>query len=232
MTINYNDVIKSIGENQHEILYNILKLYNNGEDCECDPPTYSKGGFYNQSKEFVINPPKYKFDVYPIVDGVEKIEPLGKFPLDDNSIQSINIDLPFVISVGPSLNEPYDKEKKNNIIHRRFTGYYPVQTMFESYSHFLEEAFRVLKPGGICVFKTQRTISGSITYLTPEYSWLCASQIGFYTLDRFTLLAKSRLISGKIKKQQHSRSFDSQFYVFQKPTKGTFQPVNYFKWKN
>jgi hypothetical protein len=229
--MDYNSVIKSVSENQHEILYNILKLYNNGKSFECDP-TYSEGGFYEKNKDFWIEKPQYKFDAFPLSDEVTKIEPLGSFPLDDNSIESINIDLPFVISVGPSLNQPFDKEKKNNIIHRRFCGYYPVQEMFKSYYHFIEEAYRVLKPGGICVFKTQRTISGSITYMTPYYSWMVAEQLGFYTLDCFTLVAKARLISGKIKQQQHSRSFDSQFLVFQKPGNKTKKKVNYFKWKN
>jgi len=229
MSINYNDIVRSISYDQNEILYNILKLYNNGNDFDCDP-TYSKGGFYNKSKEFPVNSPKYKFDVFPIINGVEKIEPLGKFPLDDDSIQSINIDLPFVCAP-PNAPSMKREGKEHNIIQRRFVSYYPIQEMFKSYYHFLEESFRVLKPGGICIFKTQRNISGSITYMTPQYSWMCAEKIGFYTIDEFILLARNRLWSGKIKEQQHSRAFHSSFFVFQKPISKRFRTVDYFKWK-
>ena len=38
----FDKVIKSISYNQHEILYNIMQLYNNGKPFECDM-TYSKG---------------------------------------------------------------------------------------------------------------------------------------------------------------------------------------------
>lgn len=229
--IDYKNIIKSVSDNQYEILYNILKLYNNGEDFDCDP-TYSKGGYYNKGKEYNINQPKFRFDVYPIIDGVEKIEPLGSFPLEDDSIQSINIDLPFVCAPHDSPSTKREG-KKHNIIQNRFVSYYPIVDLFESYHHFLSEAFRVLKPGGICVWKTQRTISGGKAYFSPEMSWMFANEIGFYCKDRLTLVAKNRLWSGKIKKQEHSRSFDSQFYVFQKPDGSSKQkPIDYYKWRN
>ena len=43
----FDKVIKSISYNQHEILYNIMQLYNNGEPFDCDM-TYSKGKFYGR----------------------------------------------------------------------------------------------------------------------------------------------------------------------------------------
>lgn len=232
-----NEVIKSIGYNQHEILYNIMQMHNNGKPFDCDP-TYSIGNFYGKfniiksdgnTVEIEIPQPKYKFDVNPQVEGVEKIEPLGKLPLDDNSIDSINVDLPFVISCGPSMNTPDVDENgnkvKNNIISRRFACYYPVSQLLESYKHWVEECYRVLKEDGILCFKCQNTITGSKFLASPYYSRLIAESIGFDTLDEFILLAKNRLISGKIKKQQHARSFHSYFLVFKKSLK---KHINYF----
>lgn len=43
--IKYNDVIRSISYDQHEILYNIMKMHNNGKPFDCDI-TYSSGKFY------------------------------------------------------------------------------------------------------------------------------------------------------------------------------------------
>lgn len=227
----YSEVIKSIGYDQHEILYNIMQMHNGGKPFDCDM-TYSIGNFYGkfnvkdsngEIREINIPAPKYKYDVCPRVDGVEKIEPLGPLPLEDESIDSIVIDLPFVISCGPSMNTPdYDEngnKVRNNLISRRFACYYPVAQLLESYKHWIEEAYRVLKPCGIMTFKTQATITGSKLLHTPYYSRLIAESIGFDSYDEFILLAKNRLVSGKVKEQQHARSFHSYFLVFKKSLK-------------
>lgn len=227
----YDEVIKSIGYDQHEILYNIMQMHNGGKPFDCDM-TYSIGNFYGkfnikdskgEIREIEIPAPKYKYDVCPQVDGVEKIEPLGPLPLEDNSIDSIVIDLPFVISCGPSMNTPdYDEngnKVRNNLISRRFACYYPVAQLLESYRHWISEAYRVLKEDGILTFKTQATITGSKLLHTPYYSRLIAESIGFDSYDEFVLLAKNRLVSGKVKQQQHARSFHSYFLVFKKSLK-------------
>lgn len=222
-------LIKSISYNQKEILYDIMQLHNNGKPFEVDM-TYSTGGFYkiNKNDNYIIPYPSLKFDVCPQTEDTVKIEPLGNLPLENNSIESIIIDLPFVISPR-ECKSMHNMKDGSNIIMKRFSSYYPVSEMLESYHHWINEAFRVLKENGICVFKTQATISGGKCYMTPEYSWLCAQQCGFYTQDQFILIAKARLLSGKIKHQEHARKFSSTFYVFRKPGKN--QVIDYFKWK-
>lgn len=229
--IDYKNIIKNISHNQHEILYNIMNLHNNSEPYECDI-TYSKGKFYGTFKindNLVSIPsPKYKFDVSPQFDDVVKIDPFGTLPLNDKSVSSIVIDLPFVISPhnAPSVLKDNDNNK-SNLIFKRFSSYYPVSDLFLSYSHWINEAYRVLKKGGICVFKCQNTISGSVFYCTEEYSWMEAQKAGFYVLDKFILIAKARLISGKVKTQQHARNFASVFWVFKK--EGKHKTVDYYK---
>lgn len=215
------ETIKSIGYNQHEMLYNIMQLHNQGKPFDADI-TYSVGNFYGEfsitngegsTEQIVIPQPKHRYDVYPQVDGVEKIEPLGPIPLDDDSVDSVVCDLPFVISCGPSL--ACGKESSNKIT-RRFSYYYPVSQLLESYKHWLEECYRVLKKDGILVWKCQSVITGSKFMNTPHYSRLISEALGFDILDEFVLLAKQRLISGKVKNQQHARSFHSYFIVFKK----------------
>ena len=224
-------IIKSVNYNQHAILRDILDLHCGGAatfDCDI---TISKGNFYGKFKrtiqekqedgciiekqeEFEIPLPKYKFDVSPQIEGCEKLDPWGPIPLPDNSLDSICIDLPFVISPMncPSLQE----ENKNCLIARRFSGYYPRYQLFDSYEHWLQECYRVLKPGGILVWKSQATVSGSIQLMTPYYSCRVAEELGFYILDEFILVSKNRLISSKVVNQQHARKYHSYFHVFQK----------------
>ena len=182
-----NKVIKSINYNQHAIIRDIMELHNGGKPYDCDI-TYSVGNFYGKFKdengEFEIPQPKYKFDVDPQVEGVEKIDPWGSIPLPDNSIDSMMVDLPFVI--GPrDCASMRNKKKGSNVIGQRFSSYYPRHEMFESYEHWLQEAYRVLKPGGVLVWKSQPVISGGINLMTSYYSCRVAEDLGFYIKDEF-----------------------------------------------
>ena len=202
-----------------------MLLHNNGCGYDCDM-TYSIGKFYGDfsianedgsKTDISIPQPTYKFDVYPQVEGVVKIEPDGKLPLNDKSINSIVIDLPFGVGCGPSIQEINMQENsKKNVIIKRFSVYYPVSNLLKSYKHWIFEAYRVLKDDGLLVFKTQATITGGKMLNTPYFSRMMAEAIGFDSLDEFVLVAKNRLVSGKIKKQQHARSFHSYFLVFRK----------------
>ena len=223
-------IIRNISYDQKEILWNIMQLHNNGQPFECDM-TASELKFYTQKKtdKFIIPEPKILFDVFPKQEKIKKIEPLGRLPLQDNSIQSIVIDLPFVVSGSES---PAAKEKKEGsmLIFNRFHGYYPVDELYESYYHWISEAYRVLKENGTCCFKCQSTISGGISHNTEEWSFMCAQKVGFTAEDKFILEAKARLISNaKMKKQCHARKYTSVFWVFKKTLKKKSKNFNYFE---
>lgn len=222
-----NEVVKSISYNQHEILFNIMNLHNNGKPFECDM-TYSVGNFYGLHNGYEIPEPRYKFDVCPCTEDTVQIEPNGFLPLLDNSINSIVIDLPFVISP-PNAPSMQTEQKGRNIIAKRFSQYYPASELYKSYEHWIKEAYRVLNYDGILVFKTQMNISGGLCHDTPFYSKICTQKAGFYIKDEFVLLAKQRLISGKIKKQQHSRKYHSYFLVFVKSKSKSCNKVNFVK---
>jgi DNA-binding CsgD family transcriptional regulator len=223
--IKQNQVIKSISYNQSEILHNIILLHNNGKGFYADV-SYSTGKFYQQSKKYYVPQPIIKMDVFPQFDDVIKIEPLGKLPLEDDTISSIVIDLPFIVSP-PNAPSTKTNKEKTNITMNRFCSFYPKEEMFNSYHHFISEAYRVLKQDAICVLKAQACVSGSTQLFMPEYSWLIAQQCGFYVIDQFFLISKNRLHSGKITKQQHARKYTSTFFVFKK----TKKKVDYFSWK-
>ena len=224
--LNNTNVIKNFSYDQNEILYNIMNLHNNGEPFECDM-TASKLKFYNCSKKYPVPEPKILMDVYPQRDDIIKIEPFHPLPLEDNSISSIVIDLPFVVSPP---NAPSAKSNKEgaSFIFRRFSGFYPVCELYMNYQYWIKEAYRVLKPEGICVFKCQNTVSGGINHFVEEYSFMCAVKDGFYVKDQFILGAKARLISAsKIKNQEHARKYTSTFWIFKKTDKYKSK-VNYF----
>jgi len=223
-------IIRNISYDQTEILHNIARLYNGGNDqFDCDM-TASSLGFYGDCHggAYRIPEPKILMDVYPQREDIIKIERWGSLPLEDNSIHSIVIDLPFVISPENAPSATTNKDGAN-LIFKRFAGYYPVDNLYLSYYHWLSEAYRVLDKDGICIFKCQSCISGGIRHNIEEFSFMAAQRLGFKMEDKFTLLAKARLISpSKYKNgQQHSRSYTSQFLVFIKDT-GKRKSKNFF----
>lgn len=221
--ITNKNIIKNVSYDQKEILYNIMLLHNDMKPFDCDM-TASELNFYKRTNDspYKIPMPKILFDVFPKSDFIKKIEPNGDLPLENESINSIVIDLPFIID--SNINSII-----KGIILKRFHAYYPAIELYKNYYHWIKEAMRVLKKNGICVFKCQSVVSSGIKHNIEEYSCLCAYNVGFAVEDRFTLLSKNRLIGNNHANQKHARSFTSVFYVFKKSESNKYQQFNFMR---
>lgn len=197
-------MIKSISYNQDELLEWIIQLYIRGNTFQLDP-TYSKGGFYKK-----IPKPQFCYDINPQAEGVIQAD-CRKLPISAASIDSIILDLPFLATTGKSL-----KEDKGNIINRRFSVCSSEKELYELYRSAIAEAYRVLKPKGILVVKCQDKVSSGKQYMMHCDVYNQATEIGFYALDLFILLAKNRLVANWQRNQKHARKYHSYFWVFQK----------------
>ena len=206
-----NSLIKSISYEQSEIIKWILQLHVPDKKIDCDP-TYSIGNFY---KNTGIDEPEYKFDINPQVEGV-KFGDSRNLPLDDNSINCMMFDPPFLATTGKSLRE----DKDNNIINKRFGVYPSEQELHQFYIDSLKEFYRILKNKGILIFKCQDKISSGKQYMSHCFIYDEAVKIGFYPKDLFILLAKNRLVADwQAKNQKNARKFHSYFWVFEKTNK-------------
>ena len=201
-------MIKSLSFNQQEIIQNIISLYITSKQIDLDP-TYSKGIFYKNSP---FNQPTLKYDLCPQVNGVLQAD-CRHLPLQDQSINSIIFDPPFLATTGPSLNS----NQNNNLINTRFGVYPNEQALHQMYWDSLKEFWRILKPDGILIFKCQDKVSSGKQYVSHVYIMNMAEDIGFYTLDLFVLGVENRLVANWQRNQKHARKFHSYFWVFQKP---------------
>lgn len=205
-----SDIIKSIGYDQGEIIRNILKLHVPDEKIDCDA-TFSTGAFYNGTD---IALPQYRFDISPQRNDVVQAD-ARHLPLADGSISCMMLDPPFLATKGKSLNGT-----DGNIINRRFGVYPDEKSLHQYYSDMLIEAYRVLKPDGILIFKCQDKVSSGKQYMSHVFIINEAVRIGFYPKDLFILLAKSRLVADwQGRNQKHSRKYHSYFIVLQKSDK-------------
>lgn len=218
--LNNSNVVKNISTDQSEILKWIIDLHNDGQPFDCDI-TASELKFYGDRPgcKYCIPIPKILMDVYPMRDNIIKITPFEKLPLEDNSIGSIIVDLPFVCSP-KTCKSVVEKKEGSNLISNRFSSWYPMQEGYENIYWWIKECERVVKPNGLIVWKMQSSVSGGLQHLLSEFSAVCAADCGLYIQDQFLLQAKARLISAsKINKQSHARKYTSTFWVFRKDEK-------------
>lgn len=201
-------MIKSINYNQTDILKDILQLYIPEGKFSADV-TYSKGVFYKD-----IPQPELKFDLIPQYEEVIKAD-CRQLPLEDNCLKSIMYDPPFLATSGKSLTD--ESDISGNLIAKRFGTYKNEKELHTFYVDSLTELHRVLDNNGILVVKCQDKVSSGKQYLSHVFLINKAIQIGFYPIDLFVLLAKSRIYAAwQVKNQQHSRKFHSYFIVFKK----------------
>ena len=201
-----SELIKSISYDQAEIIQNILKLHVPEGKIDCDP-TFSTGVFYRNTG---VNAPALRFDIQPQCEGVTEAD-ARHLPLADECISCMMLDPPFLAAKGKSL-----KGTDGNIMSRRFGVYPDEKSLHRCYSEMLTEAYRVLKPDGILIFKCQDKVSSGRQYMSHVFIMNEAVKIGFYPKDLFILLAKSRLVADWQRNQKHSRKYHSFFWVFQK----------------
>ncbi len=199
-------MIKSISYNEPEIQNNILKLHSEKEYYELDP-CYSKGVFYERE----LKEPRIKFDIKPQTECTEKAD-VRNLPLENNSVESIIFDPPFIIGLPNSSKD----SKSSNRIFNRFGGFFSKQEQSKFYRDSLKELYRILKKDGIIAFKCQDTVCSGKQYLVHAEIINIAEDIGFYVKDLFVLLAKSRMKSGKWKVQRHARKYHCYYLVLTK----------------
>ncbi len=186
----------SWNDNQDEILRTILTLYNRGLPLECDA-MYSTGSFWRN-----IQAPHLKFDINPQVSGVNQADAMD-LPLDDG----IMLDPPFLVGAS-----------KTGVMKDRFTKLPNMESLKELYWGIIIEAYRVLKPKSIMIFKHQNCVSSgekfSMSHMVQDY----AEAAGFSYVDELTLIRHNPMSQAHTTRggQQHTRSADCRFLVCRK----------------
>lgn len=197
------DVVRSLSNDQHEILQGILDLA--GLDAYDADITYGNGVFYRGG----IPEPRLKFDIDPQQPGVVEASS-DALPLKPNSLNSIVFDPPFLTYVRAGR-----EGNGNMIMSKRFAGYWRYDELEAHYRATFAEAVRVLRQDGILVLKCQDIVHNHRLHPTHAFAIDWADAAGLRLKDLYVLGASHRLPSpNRAGSQKHARIFHSYFLVF------------------
>jgi len=191
--------IKSVSNNQTEILSNILRLYIDAGVFDCDL-TFSKGNFYKH-----IPLPQHRYDKFPQCDDVLSLE--KAYDLPSGCFNSIVVDLPFIIRRNNNIN---------CVIGHRFNAFDNVKDLYSANEEMLRLAHRLLCPNGYLVMKTMDFLHAGKQYWISYFVQQKAAEIGFCLIDTFILVSSTKLLNTGGMVQHHARKYHSYFYVFKR----------------
>ena len=193
-------LIKSVSDNQTEILYNILHLHIKKESFDIDL-TASICIFYKR-----IPKPQLLFDKFPQLDNVK---PLSEaFQLKTNTYHSVIVDLPFIIKD--------EKSALTSLIAQRFNSFRSVEELYKTNDEMMKLSFNLLTKGGFLIMKTMDFCYQNKQFWISNYIQNKAEEMNFTLVDTFILVAKNKILTTVGQKQNHARKFHAYFFVFKK----------------
>ena len=202
MTFN---VVKSISDNEDEILLGIMRLHNGGRSF-CADVTFSKGGLYKNG----VPAPEIKMDISPSSPSVIRAD-VCDLPLANQSINSVVFDPPFMFN-------PHGSALTKNAAAGRYTMFPTWGDLEATYKGALAEFRRVLKPKGIVAFKCQ-DYTDTKTTMTHCLVYQWATEAGFYVKDILIRFRTHGPAYNVNLSQKHARKFHSYWFVLEAPAK-------------
>lgn len=198
-----NDVVKSISNNEDEILLGIMQLHNGGKPFEADV-TYNVGGLYKTGR---VPIPSLKFDINPQTAKTRQADVIA-LPLEPESLSSIVFDPPFMFN-------PHGTARAKNRANLRYTMFDTWADLERTYKAALDEFRRVLKPKGIVAFKCQDYTDAKTT-LTHCLVYQWATERGFYAKDLLIRYRNHGPAYNVYLRQKHARKFHSYWFVLER----------------
>lgn len=190
----------SVFKTDSEILKAISDIHLKGQwfDLDC---TYSKGVFYKD-----IQQPKLKSDIIPLYNDVIQADSQELNFVEDNSLNSIVFDPPFLFRNRKALN----KDK----ICARFSYFKSYEDLFDMYKKSIIAINKKLKKGGILAFKCQDMSDGKF-YCTHNDIINFATNNGFILKD-IIIKATTQKLQRDAKQQNCVAKVHSYWLIFKK----------------
>lgn len=212
--INTTDVVMSAFVSRNaEVFPSILSLHV-PEGARIADVTYGGGVFWKK-----VNRSKYDLVPSDISTGID----CRKLPYEVETFDALVLDPPYMEGLLRSNRD----HKAGNGSFASFRSYYSNgdeqnegpkwhAAVTDLYFKAGSEAYRVLKPNGVCIVKCQDEVSANRQWLTHVEIINHYESLGFYTKDLFVIVRTNKAGVSRLKKQVHARKNHSYFLVFVK----------------
>lgn len=170
--------------------------------------TYGKGVFWKN-----VRPGAYDLRPTDLSTGVD----CRKLPYGDGTIDCVVLDPPYMHTPGGTAHQNhqnYEQYYNNNGIIHSTKKYH--EAVLDLYFGGAQEAFRVLKPGGVLIVKCQDEVCSNRQRLTHVEIINELAEMGFEIDDLFVVVRKNRPGVSRVLRQVHARKNHSYFLVFRK----------------
>lgn len=193
----------SVYSKDEDILTAIDDIHLRGKwyDLDC---TYSKGVFWKN-----IKPPRIKGDIRPLDADVMELDATKLLRLENNSLNSIVFDPPFLFRKRKS-----DNHDKMCI---RFSFFQTFEDLMKMYKESLNQFYRVLRNGGYLLFKCQDMTDNKF-FCTHNEIINHATSIGFELKDIAIKVTQQKL-QREAKQQNCFAKTHSYWLIFKKAGK-------------
>ena len=190
-------VYSSVYGKNADLIAQVVKLYAFPGASIADV-TWGKGAFWK-----AVDLSRYNFHPSDIKDGID----FRDLPYENNTFDVVVLDPPYAHNPGTFMTD----DTYNNNATTKGMGHDDIQQL---YRDGMQEAYRVLKDGGLLWVKCQDEIeSGKQRYSHIEI-YETALQLGFYAKDLFIL--KQDTSSPVQRKQQHAKKNHSYLWIFRR----------------
>lgn len=203
-------VVSIVNGNNADLIREVSRLYIPAGSVVRDV-TWGKGAFWKGIDTATISLQGSDIDPNIAKGGVLQAD-FRSLPDADASCDVLVLDPPYIHNPGRHMTD----SRYNN---KATTGGQSHADIRQLYRDGMQEAWRVLRPGGRLLVKGKDEIaSGKQQWSQTEL--LCdAITLGFTGKDAFVLVPKSRTSMNRWTKQLHARKVHSFLWVFDKPTR-------------
>ena len=206
--VSTNDLVFTayVGTNA-ELFPRVLALYVPAGSTVADV-TYGRGVFW---KEVPVD--AYRLLKSDIRQGID----CRSLPYDDGSVDCVVFDPPYMHTPGGTAHDGhqnFESYYKNN--HGNGTDKKYHEAVLDLYFQAAEEAWRVLKNGGVYIVKCQDEVCACRQRLTHVEIINHLTERRFIAEDLFVLVRNNKPGVSRILRQRHARKNHSYFLVFRK----------------
>jgi tRNA G10 N-methylase Trm11 len=162
-----------------------------------------------------VSPERYRLLATDITNGTD----CRALPYEDQSLDGVVFDPPYIRSPSDSQHDR-QKSLRKYYGHARQSGVNSHEALLNFYSEAADEAWRVLRHGGVYVVKCQDEVYANRQHLTHVEIVNQLTAKGFVTKDLFVVVGTNRPPVSRLIRQVHARKNHSYFLVFIKPRRG------------